>query len=55
MSTPATEAQQRASAEELLQEAEPWESWESQLVGWSIGIGFVGLIVLGLLINIFLL
>jgi len=55
MSAPVTEEPERASAKELLQEAEPWESWESQLVGWSIGIGFAGLIVLGLVINIFIL
>lgn len=55
MSAPVTEVQEHTSAEELLLEAEPWESWESRLVGWSIGIGFVGLVVLGLLINIFLL
>lgn len=34
---------------------ERWEPWETQLVGWSIGIGVAALIVLGTLINIFLL
>ncbi len=43
------------SAEELLGEAEPWEKWETQLVTWSIGIAIVGVVVLGLLINIFIL
>ncbi len=43
------------SAEELLGEAEPWESWETQLVSWSIGIAIVGLVVLGWLINTFIL
>jgi len=43
------------SAEALLGEAEPWEPWETQLVGWSIGIGLAGLVVLGFLINAFLL
>ncbi len=43
------------SAEELLGEAEPWESWESKLLGWSIGIAIVGLVILGWLINTFLL
>jgi len=43
------------SAEELLGEAEPWEHWETQLVGWSIGIAIVGLVVLGWLINTFVL
>ncbi len=35
--------------------AEPWEAWETQLVMWSLGIGIAGLIVLGTLINIFIL
>lgn len=43
------------SAEELLGEAEPWESWETQLVTWSIGIAIVALVVLGYLINTFIL
>ncbi|WP_316977711.1 hypothetical protein [Shumkonia mesophila] len=34
---------------------EPWEKWETQLVVWSVGIGIAGLIVLGTLINIFIL
>ncbi len=46
---------ERQSAEALLSEAEPWESWESGLVLWSIGIGIGGLIVLGWLVNTFLL
>lgn len=44
-----------ASAEELLGEAEPWESWETKLVGYSIGIAVVGVVVLGVLINTFIL
>lgn len=43
------------SAEELLGEAEPWETWETQLVTWSIGLAIVGLICLGWLINTFIL
>ncbi len=43
------------SAEELLGEAEPWEDWETQLVGWSIGIAIIGLVILGWLINTFVL
>jgi hypothetical protein len=43
------------SAEELLGEAEPWETWETQLVTWSIGIAIAGVVILGLLINIFIL
>ena len=43
------------SAEELLGEAEPWEPWETKLVGGSIGIALVALIILGWLINTFIL
>ena len=42
-------------SEDLAGHGEPWESWETQLVLWCIGIGIVGLVVLGLLINAFLL
>lgn len=44
-----------ASAEELLGEAEPWEAWETQLMVWCLGIAVVGLVVLGFLINTFIL
>ncbi len=44
-----------ASAEELLGEAEPWEKWETQLVTYSIIIAIVGVVVLGFLINTFIL
>lgn len=43
------------SAEELLGEAEPWEAWETKLVLWSLGIAIVGLVILGWLINTFIL
>ncbi len=43
------------AGESALGEPEPWESWETSLVLWSIGLGIGGLIVLGTLINIFLL
>jgi len=36
------------------EEAEPWESWETKLVLYSIGIGILVLIVGGLLVNPFL-
>lgn len=51
------EARQRelTSAEELLGEPEPWESWETKLVMYSIGIALVGLVILGFLINTFIL
>jgi hypothetical protein len=41
--------------EELLGQAEPWEAWESRFVWWSLGIGAAGLVVLGVLINVFVL
>lgn len=44
-----------ASAEALLGEAEPWEDWESKLVLGSIAIAVVGLVILGVLINMFVL
>ncbi|WP_455222580.1 hypothetical protein [Kaarinaea lacus] len=43
------------SAEELLGEPEPWEAWETKLVIYSIGIAFVGLVILGYLVNTFIL
>jgi len=43
------------SAEELLGEAEPWEPWETKLVGGSIGIALVSLVILGWLINTYIL
>jgi hypothetical protein len=38
-----------------MEEAEPWEPWETKLVVWSIAIGIVFLIVGGYLINAFVL
>lgn len=35
--------------------AEPWEQWETQLVTWSLGIGIVGLVILGVLVDAFIL
>jgi len=43
------------SAEELLGEAEPWESWETTLVVGSIAVALVSVVVLGWLINTFIL
>lgn len=43
------------SAEALLGEPEPWESWETKLVAGSIGIAIVALIILGWLINTYIL
>jgi len=39
----------------LFSEPEPWEPWETALVVWCIGIGIVGLILLGWLVNTLLL
>jgi hypothetical protein len=35
--------------------AEPWESWETKLCLWSLAIGIVGLVILGALVNAFIL
>lgn len=43
------------SADELLGEAEPWEHWETQLVGYCLVIAIVGLVILGWLINTYIL
>lgn len=40
------------SEEALFTEPEPWESWETKLVLWCIGIGIAGLLILGWLVNI---
>ncbi len=50
---PVTESLEHA--EVAIDAPEPWEPFETQLVGWSIGIGIAGLIVLGTLVNIYLL
>lgn len=41
--------------EAVLGEAEPWEDWETRLCLWSLGIGITALVVLGFLVNQFLL
>ncbi len=43
------------SQESLFSDPEPWESWETSLVVWCISIGIVGLIILGWLVNTFIL
>jgi hypothetical protein len=45
----------KEAGESVLGDPEPWELWETSLVLWSLLIGIGGLIVLGTLINIFLL
>jgi len=41
--------------ETVLGDPEPWAPWETRLVLWSLAIGGAGLVVLGLLVNAFLL
>lgn len=43
------------SNQSVLGEPEPWEKWETQLCLWSIGIGLAGLVILGVLVDLFLL
>lgn len=52
MSDPEKEKQ---ATDDLLGEPEPWESWESKLVGGCIITAVVGLVILGWLINTFIL
>lgn len=47
--------EEERSTEALLGEPEPWEAWETKLVLWCIGIAIVGLILLGWLINTYIL
>lgn len=42
-------------SQSVLGEPEPWESWETSLCLWSIGIGIAALIILGILVDWFLL
>tara|TARA_B100001996_G_C18179137_1_gene407503 strand:+ start:338 stop:502 length:165 start_codon:yes stop_codon:yes gene_type:complete len=46
-----TKSDELESAQELLSDPEPWESWESKLVVYSIIVAIIGLIILGILIN----
>lgn len=43
------------NVDELFTNPEPWESWESKLVLWSILAAIIGLVILGFLINWFIL
>jgi hypothetical protein len=48
--------QQPAPADDALSGAsEPWERWETSLVLGSLFVGFVGLVVLGWLVDRFIL
>ncbi len=48
-------AQEVATIDSEIDAPEPWEPFETQLVSWSIGLGIAGLVVLGTLVNLFLL
>ncbi|MDH3672295.1 MAG: hypothetical protein OES46_14235 [Gammaproteobacteria bacterium] len=50
-----TNGKEEIHQESLLGEPEPWESWETKLVLYSLVIGAVGLVVLGALVNAFIL
>ena len=50
-----TNGQEDVHQEALLGEPEPWESWETKLVVWSLVIGAAGLVILGALVNAFIL
>ncbi|MDX1518569.1 MAG: hypothetical protein R3318_00500 [Gammaproteobacteria bacterium] len=43
------------ASEALLGEPEPWEAWESKLVGICLVTAIIGLVVLGWLIHTFIL
>ena len=49
------ETEETKAAEALLGEPEPWEPWETKLVVWSIGLAVAALVVLGWLINTYIL
>jgi hypothetical protein len=44
-----------SGAEALSGEPEAWEAWETRLVAWSLAIGLAGLVVLGWLVDRFIL
>ncbi|MBE7527983.1 MAG: hypothetical protein IT526_05375 [Nitrosomonas sp.] len=48
-------ADKLVASQSVLGEPEPWESWETSLCLWSIGIGIAALIILGILVDLFLL
>lgn len=52
---PRVDAVEPADAEALSGEPEPWEPWETRLVVASLAIGAAGLVVLGWLIDRFIL
>jgi hypothetical protein len=44
-----------SGTEALSGEPEAWEAWETRLVAWSLAIGLAGLVVLGWLVDRFIL
>lgn len=44
-----------AASHVAIEAPEPWEPWETKLVVWSVAIGVGGLIIFGILVNIYLL
>ena len=50
-----SQEQKNLNEEEAAQEPEPWEEWEGKMVKYSVMIGIGALIILGALINIFIL
>ena len=45
------ESSSNSHVEELFTNPEPWESWESKLVIWSIVIAIISMGILAVLIN----
>ncbi len=45
----------KQEVEELFTNPEPWEKWEKKFVIYSILAGIIGLVVLGILINVLIL
>ena len=50
-----TTAEESVDAEIAIDAAEPWEDWETKFVVWSLGLGVAGLVILGTLINAYIL
>ena len=43
-----------SAEQETVAEMEPWENWETKLIGWSLIIGFVVLVIGGIVTQILL-
>ncbi len=53
--TTAERAAEEFDVHEDITAPEAWEDWETKLVLWSLALGIGGLVVLGALINAFIL